>query len=968
MNRLKKNWIPVVLVLTLAVSSHFLLQAQAPGQEIRGRVVNDEGQALPQASVLLVNESVNFRRETTPDAQGHFQFSELVEGIYRLEASAEGYLSQTREQLQLPVAVPLEIDFRLQAERTTLREAAERGVGQRNPNIFVRMVGLSGLRDPLRRQGIEPVVLHFDAAVNSHGVDVSAPLRQIHFVRSQDINNSYHGSLYASHQNSALNARPFFNVGPLRSSKRNRFGLNLGGPLLTDRVSFYTSLDFVRESGFVNGNVRVPLPDERTPSNPDPETAEIVATLLQAYPDEEPNLGGRRLNTNAVRRIRSGDWNFRLDYRVSLKDRLAFQYSLFDYDEDPFELVIGQNPRTDVRPQSFGASHTHIWSPQTLMQSSFQFDRVKAILVPTERFQEIVEPLGVEGPAIGFGGKFADLSPVGPDKQFPRKRVQNRFSGNLDLSHQRGHHQIRWGGRTTRVQVNDLQSNDLRGTFLFGSGNPDENLERSDCLDPTSCTTVENFLFGTANKFTIALGDLYRGFRNWEQALYLQDTFQIRRGLTLSLGLRYQIITAPKEVNNRIPFFYETDFNDFGPQVALAWAPREGRTVIRAGYGIAYGHIFPDIYQRIRYNAPAVRVIPIQAPDITDPLKDVDDLEDVATEVTRLSSDLSSQYSHQYNLLIQNRLPGNLLFEIGYVGNRTKGPFYPFVSNRAEPLPNPDDNTTDNVQERRPDPSVARILTVANAGTFYYDALQVGLTRTLTSDLAFNIKYIFSKSLNSASNFIGTANREAGFMGDQNGKNVFGDMKGPSAFDHRHILTLNYSYDLPFRPSHGALAALLGNWTVSGMTAFRSGMWFTVRTSSDGPKFGNVDGRGADRVNILNPDLLGATIDHPDTSTSILAPENQELFDTDIEPGGLGDIPRMAFRADPVNNTNLALTKSFTFSAKEQILQFRAEFQNFLNHPLFAPPGDVFPSDVFGKIVDTQNKGRVMQFTLRWSF
>ncbi len=684
MQGLARNWIPVVLVLMLVVSSHSLLRAQSPKREIRGRVVTDEGQALTQARVLLVKESVNLRREATPDAQGFYQFSELVEGIYRLEASAEGYLSQTREEVQLPGAASLEIDFRLQAERTTLREAAERGVGQRNPNIFVRRVGLSGLRDPLRRQGIEPAVLHFDAAINNHGVDVSAPLRQIHFVRSQDINNSYHGSLYASHQNSALNARPFFNVGPLRSSKRNRFGMNLGGPLLTDRVSFYTRLDFVRESGFVNGNIRVPLPNERTPLTPDPETANIVATLLQAYPDEAPNLpevAPRQLNTNAVRRIRSGDWNFRLDYRVSLKDRLAFQYSLFDYDEDPFELVIGQNPRTDVRPQSFAASHTHVWSPQTLMQSSFQFDRVKAILVPTERFQQIVAPLGLEqGPAIGFGGKFADLSAIGPDKQFPRKRVQNRFSGNLDLSHQRGHHQIRLGGRTTRVQVNDLQSNDLRGTFLFGSG-----FEREECQDPKACSTVENFLFGTPLKFTIALGDLYRGFRNWEQALYLQDTFQIRRGLTLSLGLRYQIITAPKEVNNRIPFFYNTDFSDFGPQVALAWAPREGRTVIRAGYGIAYGHIFPDIYQRIRYNAPAIRVIPIQAPDLSDPLKDVGSIEDVPTEVTRLSSDLSSQYSHQYNLLIQNRLPGNLLFEIGYVGNRTKGPFYPFVSNRAEP-------------------------------------------------------------------------------------------------------------------------------------------------------------------------------------------------------------------------------------------------------------------------------------------
>ena len=123
MQSLERNWVPVVLVLMVAVSSHSLLRAQTPRSEIRGRVVNEEGQALPQARVLLVNESVNLRREAIPDAQGFYQFSELEEGIYRLEASAEGYLSQNREQVQLPMAFPLEIDFRLQAERTTLREA-----------------------------------------------------------------------------------------------------------------------------------------------------------------------------------------------------------------------------------------------------------------------------------------------------------------------------------------------------------------------------------------------------------------------------------------------------------------------------------------------------------------------------------------------------------------------------------------------------------------------------------------------------------------------------------------------------------------------------------------------------------------------------------------------------------------------------------------------------------------------------
>ncbi len=142
-------------------------------------------------------------------------------------------------------------------------------------------------------------------------------------------------------------------------------------------------------------------------------------------------------------------------------------------------------------------------------------------------------------------------------------------------------------------------------------------------------------------------------------------------------------------------------------------------------------------------------------------------------------------------------------------------------------------------------------------------------------------------------------------------------------------------------------------------------MWFTIRTSSDGPGFGNVDGRGGDRPNILDPSLLGKTIDHPDQSTSIL---KGSAFDSNIDPGSLGDIPRAAFRADPVNNTNLSLTKSFILPSNGQVIQLQAELYNAFNHALFAPPADVYPSDVFGKIVDTQNKGRVMQITLRWSF
>ncbi len=120
-----------------------------------------------------------------------------------------------------------------------------------------------------------------------------------------------------------------------------------------------------------------------------------------------------------------------------------------------------------------------------------------------------------------------------------------------------------------------------------------------------------------------------------------------------------------------------------------------------------------------------------------------------------------------------------------------------------------------------------------------------------------------------------------------------------------------------------------------------------------------------DRVNITQPNILGKSLDNPDTSSSIF---NPEFFNTNFEPVGRGDIGLRPFHADSINNTNLVLTKLFAISQRESVLKFRMEFLNLFNHPLFARAGDVFPADIFGKIVDTQNKGRVIRLGLRLNF
>lgn len=929
--------------------------AQEKSGAIQGRVESEQGVRIQQARVRVFSQELAFDQETATDADGTFSFWNLAAGAYQVEASAPGYAGQQRVGILVQGGKTVEINFRLAAalQGQSLIEVEARGKEERNPNIFITKIDLNALRDSLRRWGASPVFLEFSAVKNLYAADLGAPLRQISIARPAKLDQGFHGSIYQEHQNSALNARPFFNVGPLRPARRNQFGLSLSGPIERDKISFGGRLDIARESGFVNGNVRVPLPEERVPTASDPLTRRIISALLKGFPEEAPNLPNitpRQLNTNAEKALASHAFNIKLDYLASSRDRLAFRYDMLDYREEPFELVAGANPQTDLRSQSFSATGLHTFSPRALLEGSFYFDRQAVRLLPTERFRSLLEPLGLpQVPDIDFGGEFADLTPLGPGTQFPRLRFQNRFAGEFNFSLLAGRHQLRLGWGLMRVQLNDLQSDNSRGRFIFSS-----NFGR---------TAIENFLHGTPSRFTITIGNLHRNFRNWEQWLYIQDNFQLRRGLTLTFGLRYEHVTTPTEVN-RLTVLPYSDANNFAPQFGFAWNPKGGSLVVRGGYGVSFGQVFAGTFQLARFNPPAVRTITIQNPSLVNPLKDLQIASGQAgrSDLNLLSPDLDPPYAHQFNLQIERRLAENLSLRVGYIGNRTIKLFFPFVSNRAEPVPGIP-ATTATIDQRRPDPRFLSVKTIINSGVSYYDALKISLTHRLARGLAFDFDYVFSKALTSGFDFANTLNREKGIEGNQNNVDFQADLRGPTAFDMRNAINVNYSYQLPFRFS-GGTALLLGNWKISGATVYRTGGWFDISTSSDAPGFGNVDGEDGDRPNITNPAILGKAVDDPDNSTSIL---NPEFFNTDIPPGGRGNLGLRVFRKDSLINTNLALTKAFAL-ANGKTVEFQTEFINLFNHPWFERPGDVFPSPTFGKIIDTQNKGRVVKFLLRLNF
>jgi hypothetical protein len=430
-------------------------------------------------------------------------------------------------------------------------------------------------------------------------------------------------------------------------------------------------------------------------------------------------------------------------------------------------------------------------------------------------------------------------------------------------------------------------------------------------------------------------------------------------------------------VNDFFRLDYKTDANNFAPQLGFSWNPRLGPTVIRAGYGIAFGAVTVGTFSRQASSTSHVQTANINTPTLQDWLNPsaVNRSSGSRTSVNRIHPDMVSPYVYNYSAMVERELPWQSSVRLAYLGSRAFKLFYGATFNTAVPVVGiPATSATVNL--RRPDPRYSRVFTIMNASNAYLNALQVAFAKGRGSGLNFEAVYSFSKSIDTGvGNFAETGSGDDGSQTEE----LFSDMKAVSSFDTPHSFSINYFYDLPWFGNGGLwLSRVFRGWTVSGTTTFRSGTPFTVFTGSDAPGYGNVDGEDTDRPNIKNPKLLGMSVDDPDTSAALMGADTPcidritymdcKYFDTNIVPGGRGNIGYRTFRKDGTNNWNLSLSRGFMFGGSERQLQFRTEYFNFLNHPQFAAPGSSLTSPTFGKITNTVNKGRVTQITLRYLF
>lgn len=791
------------------------------------------------------------------------------------------------------------------------------GESRRNENVQFNLVDNNALKELNVRLGTSATIhSEFRADRGYFGAEYGNPPSSILHVAPARKPGS-HGTLSLGHLNSIFSARSFFQVGSVKPAHENDYGLS-AGRALSPKWFFQGDASQQRIRGNVNGNVLVPRPDERTALTNDPAIRPIVSRWLSAYPVELPNrtdINERALNTNAPQRIDNSNAGGRLEFLATGRDKLIWQYQFLSQLVDAFQLVSGQNPDTATRSHRARWTWTRSWTAATITDLSAGFDRTGSVLQQ--------EPNAV-GPMVSTAG----LTTLGPNGSIPIDRAHNMFRYAANLRHNRGNHTVTAGFHILRRQFNGIETDTHRGFFSFNND--------------FGRDAITNLRLGAPTQHIISVGDVHRGFRNWDMQYYAGDVWKVRPRLQLNFALRWQPVSRPFEVNGRNQVPYSADLDNFAPQFGAAWSPGGWAGTVRAAYGLQYGEIFPVTFSQIRLSPPGSVKLVVTAPSLINPLTSVPD---ARGNIYTLAPELRTPYSHQYNFSWEPETRSAWKLQFGYVGSRQHKLLLMWYLNRAHAVPGIP-QTTATINIRRPDPRYAEIRWVLNGSRGYFDAARATLVIPRWRGLSVDASYWFSKAMDLGSAYTNTAYEvDSRISRSQSEFEQHRDMKALSNFDQPHAFLVRSSY------------AWRG-FTLSSVVLLKSGTPFSVQTGADGPGFGNVDGNGGDRPNLVDRSVLGRTVGHPDTSAALI-PRSAFSYMRPTDEFG-GNLGRNTFRKGGIYNVNAALARSFALW-RETKLTLRAESINFLNTPQFAEPGTDLAAFNYGFITNTLNDGRTFR-------
>lgn len=782
--------------------------------------------------------------------------------------------------------------------------------------------------------------------------------------------NNFHGTVFAFHRNDNVDARKFHDQDK-PEFKRNQFGFTAGGPIIGDKLFFFGGYEGLRDRVGRTNLSSVPTVAARQDGGLVPKIAESVKPYLALYPlPNGPDLGGgvARFFWSSSDNVNQDDFVLKVDYQLSDNDSLSGRVFFDDAGANSLGSLGLVENANDSRIQSYVLNHKRIFGAAMVNDFRVNFNRYNLTVdADTPESLNALEFI----PGRGFGilgvGGIDGISTGGTN---PRFWTQNMVEYIDDVAVSRGRHTMKFGGILKRIQFNGFSAARFRGQFRF--------------------RTLEDFLASEVRDFqasSVFAGT--RGLRQWLLGFYFQDDLRVGSRLTLNLGVRYEITTVAHEVNEKIanlqnqldpqvtvgnPWWINPSLKNFAPRFGFAYDPTgDGKTSIRGGYGIYFDQLLP-----IYYRDSAFRILPFQqrffvrpadVPELPFPnaialFPTAQVLSDPTVQIDLMNYRPHQPYTMQYNITIQRELLPNLSLMLGYMGSQSRNNSRNVNWNSALPtaIINGDKFFAPGVKRRNP--NFSAVLQREFDSNANYNSLQVQVKQRYSHGLDFNFVYQWSRIMDEISGIGGSTDFEGitSFVMDPDDR---GRDYGRAAFDIRHHLVFNATYELPTGALEGVARQVLGGWKLSNLTSYSSGEAFTA--------VNRFDRSGAivrifgfqERPNIAPGRSNNPKIGDPNKWFDPTAFERQPK-------GFFGNLGRNTLQGPNLITVDLAVLKDFPMGEARR-LEFRWEMFNMFNRANFNMPNfQVFLSATrdnpnAGRITNTRGP-RKMQFGLKFIF
>jgi len=820
--------------------------------------------------------------------------------------------------------------------------------------------------------------------------------------------NQLHASLYEYLRNSSLDARSFFQP-TVSTLKQNQFGGTLGGSAISDKLFFFISYQGLRNivGQFQNG-ARTPTAAQRSgdfsllsaalrPRDPDNNTPFPNGIIPQPHLDPVaqnalkyialPNTADGRVQASANATDRNNHYSGKADYFVNSAHRLSATLffirsnNLFPFTNsnqitnipnyDPETLVVNQNNRV--------VNETWTVRPALLNQLTFTY-----LNVPTAR-----KALNHFGWSTWGSNYVVGQLPEVPPRFTVSGAWQGGSQGNVDevdqntqlsdtLSWARGSHSFKFGASYDRPVY------DYVGT------------SRSSCIvtvnNSFTGNALSDFLLGRAGSMDCSNG-FYPHLHSQQWAAFLQDDWKISRRITLNLGLRYEIFTPwtdanrglqqynPGQQSTRFPnapagLVFPGDrgvpdgllpvrWRNFAPRIGLAIDPfGDGRTAIRAGYGIFYSFGFAGLWNSNVAQPFQIDVTAFGTPNFVNPYANSGGNPfPIPTGMARfvlpitvswMNQDNTVPYIQQYSFLVERQLASNLSASMGYLGNGARHLQYQRDANQAVYISG--QSNPSNVNNRRPinHDSFANISEALTGASSSYNSLQVTLNRQFSHGFTLLANYTCSKAIDLQSQ----DQQSVGELDFVDSNNARLD-RAQSSLDLRHIFNLSFLWQAPKINHWGFVGRqVLGGWQTNAIARYASGRPFNITSGVDS----NLNGVNNDRPNLVGDPHLDSS--RP-KSARVARYFDPKAF-VAAPPGTNGTTGRNILYGFGSANWDMSFFRNFPIHERYQ-LQFRAEFFNIFNKPNFGSPVAVLTNPSAGQVLGA-GPGRVIQFGLRYSF